>query len=97
MNQATNRPRAWRLDWGPRSGPGDRLAVASVLDTYKHLAQVPIHAGFKGFWGPNFKEKYARKSKSFKAAFAAAFHQVRHGLPGSKFWVFYDCSMVDFL
>ena len=88
------KPKALRRSASPRLASA---FMPSVLDTYKQLLQPNIHAGFGTFWGPNFKEKYARKSKSVKAAFAAAFHQVRKGVPGSKFWVFYDCSMVDFL
>jgi hypothetical protein len=49
MKTQYKRPNAGRIGEGCASAPADRLAVASVLDTYKQTAQPNRHAGFKRF------------------------------------------------
>jgi hypothetical protein len=51
MKTQYKRPNAGRIGEGCASAPADRLAVASVLDTYKQLLQPNIHAGFQRFKG----------------------------------------------
>lgn len=51
MKTQYKRPNAGRIGGGCASTPADRLAVASVLDTYKQFAQPSIHAGYSPIQG----------------------------------------------